>query len=222
MKKVLFIDEMVIGDHSFLRKEDGCFYFFEYTARKGYNYSEGNKLIINFKKSVTFRKHDAWRHKLRAINQIAELIKELIIPNIDFEVTFVPIPPSKSKQDKLYDDRMMQALNIACSGPNINNNVNLRELIHCRDSKDASHEQDVRPTIQELQDNMYLDENMQDGLSQNIFLFDDVITTGAHFIACKNLILQRYPEASVFGFFVARRAIEKQNLADLFDLEDLI
>ena len=40
---------------------------------------------------------------------------------------------------------------------------------------------------------------------QTIILFDDVITVGSHFKACKNLLNQRLTDVNVRGVFVARR-----------------
>lgn len=38
----------------------------------------------------------------------------------------------------------------------------------------------------------------------NIVLFDDVLTTGAHFRAYKDIILSHYPFCNVIGIFLAK------------------
>ena len=37
-----------------------------------------------------------------------------------------------------------------------------------------------------------------------IAIVDDVITTGAHFKACQELILEQYPHAAIYGIFLAK------------------
>jgi predicted amidophosphoribosyltransferase len=214
MKKLLYIDELVIDDHYFLSEGDECYYFVEYTSQKGFNFSDGNNVISNLKKKLTFKGKPAWKYKQEAIQQVATLIKTQIFDKVDISnVTLVPIPPSKSKDHELYDDRMLQVLQLAAKGVE----ADIRELILCDESMEAAHEREVRPTIAELQENMYLDDDLLDDLEDTIWLFDDVLTTGAHFIACKNLILEHNPNASVYGIFVARRVIEKLDAADDFD-----
>ena len=40
-----------------------------------------------------------------------------------------------------------------------------------------------------------------------IFIVDDVLTTGAHFVAAKSLLKRQFPETPVMGVFVARRVL---------------
>lgn len=46
------IDELTRGQHYHLSEDDTCYFFGEYTARKGYAFSNTNNLIHNFKKGV--------------------------------------------------------------------------------------------------------------------------------------------------------------------------
>jgi hypothetical protein len=215
MNELLHIDELVIADHHFLTKNDDCYYFVEYTSKQGFNFSEGNNLISNLKKKVTYKGQAPWRYKQDAIQKVARLIKAQIFDKVNISnVTMVPVPPSKSKDHELYDDRMLQVLLLASDGID----ADVRELILCAESMEAAHEQKVRrPTIAELQANMYLDEAAIPNLKDAIWLFDDVLTTGAHFIACKNLILEHNPDATVYGIFVARRVIDKLDIFDEFE-----
>ena len=45
------IDDLIRPDHSYLTDSDSCYFLGEYTARKGYAFSPGNNLVLNFKKS---------------------------------------------------------------------------------------------------------------------------------------------------------------------------
>jgi predicted amidophosphoribosyltransferase len=53
-----------------------------------------------------------------------------------------------------------------------------------------------------------VDENLCAPTPNIIALFDDVLTTGAHFVAARNVLRSRFPQAQIIGFFIARRAPE--------------
>jgi adenine/guanine phosphoribosyltransferase-like PRPP-binding protein len=38
---------------------------------------------------------------------------------------------------------------------------------------------------------------------KRIAIVDDILTTGAHFKACKTVLQERFPEAQIFGIFIA-------------------
>ena len=40
-----------------------------------------------------------------------------------------------------------------------------------------------------------------------IFIVDDVLTTGAHFVAAQSLLKRQFPETPIKGVFVARRVL---------------
>ena len=50
------------------RADEVIHYFGEYTARKGFNHSETNQLILNFKKKMDRRGLLEWRYKTAAID----------------------------------------------------------------------------------------------------------------------------------------------------------
>jgi predicted amidophosphoribosyltransferase len=50
-----------------------------------------------------------------------------------------------------------------------------------------------------------IDENLADPEPENIAVFDDILTTGTHFRAAKRVLSERFPNARIFGFFIARR-----------------
>src|SRR6266436_6706702 len=59
----------------------------------------------------------------------------------------------------------------------------------------------------ELRANYRFEEQSLAGLPRSVGIVDDVLTTGSHFRAIKDMILERLPDHRVVGFFVARRAI---------------
>jgi len=204
--RVLKIDALTLPDHHYLDAQDICYYAGEYTAGEGHAYSETNQLILNFKKSVDKRGTAQWQYKERAILQAATIFRAAI--KADAEITFVPIPPSKAKSDPLYDDRMLQLLQAVCQG----RHTDIRELVVQRESAAAAHLSDTRPTPDELVANYQLDESLAEPAPQTIFVVDDVLTTGCHFKAVKQVLEQRFPEARIVGLFLARRAPKSVDL----------
>lgn len=87
------IDSLTRSDHHYLEDSDLCYYFGEYTARKGFEKSYTNQLILNFKKSVDRKDRTEYKYKLRAIKVIADLLNNHFVHTE--KVTFVPVPPSK-------------------------------------------------------------------------------------------------------------------------------
>lgn len=97
-------------DHWHLDESDECYFFGEYTAGGGYQFSPTNQLIYNLKKGVERRDKSEWWYKEQAINTVAAVFRQAIMPEAIDSITFVPIPPSKAKSDPLYDDRMTRML----------------------------------------------------------------------------------------------------------------
>ena len=52
-------------------------------------------------------------------------------------------------------------------------------------------------------------------MGDSIGLFDDVITTGAHFKAAKSLLTERFGDVAIYGIFVARRVPRSLDVEDL-------
>ncbi len=102
----------------------------------------------------------------------------------------------------MYDDRLVQVLQRMSKGYD----ADLREMVLQRENMAAAHESDVRPSIAELVENYCIDEALAQPLRNgNLVIFDDVLTTGAHFRAAQAVLSARFPEANIHGLFVARR-----------------
>jgi predicted amidophosphoribosyltransferase len=50
----------------------------------------------------------------------------------------------------------------------------------------------------------------------DIGLFDDVLTTGAHFRAAHSVLKRAFPNARIIGLFIARRVPESSDVEDFF------
>ena len=87
--------------------------------------------------------------------------------------------------------------------------LDIRDCLTFSGKYGASHEADSRPTPDELLAELTFDPSpgrpgQRPGL---IFLFDDMLTTGAHYITAANLLAQHFPGVPVVGNFVARRVV---------------
>ena len=195
------VDELALPEHSYLSEDDVCYYIGEYTARQGYKYSATNQLISNLKKKMDQKGKWGWHYKRDAIRDVAAAFREAIGDSSLKAMTLVPVPPSKSKNDEMYDDRltqMLQAMNPALG-------VDIRELVVQDSSTLEAHLSDVRPRPDELVELYRMEESLIEPVPNCIAIVDDVLTTGSHFKAMREVLSSRFPSAHIIGLFIARR-----------------
>jgi predicted amidophosphoribosyltransferase len=182
----------------------------EYTARKGFSFSATNQLVLNFKKSVDRRGRPEWQHKERAIREVGQAFAVAVEAEWLASATLVPMPPSKEKNEPLYDDRMLRMLRaIPATQP-----LDIRELLIQQQTMEAAHDADIRPSPDQIVARYQIDESRCEPVPRTIALFDDVITTGAHFVAACRVLKGRFPQVPIFSFFIARRAPETTDFGE--------
>ena len=202
-RRLTRIDELTLDEHHHLTAEDACYFLGEYTARQGYQHSETNRLIYNLKKPMDRRNLPEWKYKEKAIQQVASSLRASIAEDKLTTHTFVPVPPSRTRDDPLYDDRMVNILNAVKE----DGRVDVRELLLQRKSVVAAHDFGDRPGPAEIEANWKLDISLVDPTPQCVAIVDDVLTTGAHFCTAKSILAKRFGEIPIIGLFVARRAL---------------
>ena len=207
------IDGLTRPDHHYLTEADECYFIGEYTARRGYAYSRTNSLISNLKKSMDRRDRPEWHYKVLAIARAASAFRTALEPRELNLLTFVPIPPSKAREDPLHDDRLIQMLHAIRPHPPLD----VRELIFQTRSTGAIHEQEVRPSPEEIAALYEVDPDLAQPVPSVIAIVDDILTTGAHFRAAKALLSSQFPGTDIIGLFIARRAPETVDPED-FDV----
>ena len=215
-KNLTEIDELTRPDHVYLATDDECFFLGEYTARKGYAYSATNQLLINLKKPMVRRGLPEWPYKGNAIRTAARAFRNGIEEEKLRKATFVPVPPSKAKNDPMHDDRMVKMIRAMDQA----NPVDCRELIVQAESMAAAHESDTRPGPDELCARYSVDQSLIEPQPTFIIVVDDLITTGAHFTAAKRVLRGVFPAVSVVGYFVARRVPETNDVEAFFEKLD--
>ena len=194
------IDDLLRNDHSYLTADDHCFFLGEYTARRGYSYSTTNNVILNFKKSVDRKGRPEWRYKEAAIRDVAAAFSSALGNDID-NFTYVPTPPSKARDDDLYDDRLVQMLRQMRPGQP----VDVRDMVVQISSGESSHLSEFRPKPDDIADTYTIDTSLVHSPRKWIAVVDDVLTTGAHFKAMQAILNQHFPDTTIIGLFVARR-----------------
>ena len=209
------IDDLTRPDHFYLTADDNCYFIGEYTARKSYAYSSTNSLILNFKKPMDRRRRPEWRYEEQAIRRAADAFRTALNRNALDRLTFVPVPPSKTKQDPLYDDRLTRMLRAIRPNPALD----IRELVVQTESTDAVHLSGVRPAPDQIEELYSVDEASTAPSPKAIAVVDDILTTGAHFRAVKSALSVWFPAIPVIGLFIARRAPDAADFGDFSDIE---
>jgi len=206
MNNLLAIDYLTVNDHSYLNlTEDECYFLGTYTSNEGFNSSNSNNsLILNLKKKPSTSALPGYHYKQKAINQIASYINNIFDDQALSQITFIPIPPSKIPGHVDYDDRMLRVLQKAFD----KRGADIRELVTQVNSRECSHESEIRPSISDLENNLQINTSLEKSLKNTIILFDDIITSGTHFKAIKNVLSERYPDKKIIGVFVCRRVFD--------------
>ena len=184
------VDELAMPDHPYLSEDDVCYYIGEYTAKKRYSYSATNGLISNFKKEMNRKGMPQWRYKGEAIQQVASTFREALGEVALKGLTFVPVPPSESKDEPMHDDRLTQMLRAV----DPSRKLDIREIVFQSVSTPKSHRSDNRLRPDELIELYRLDESLAEPPPNCIAIVDDLLTAGSHFRAMKSVLAPRFPK----------------------------
>ena len=211
------IDEVTRGDHWYLRRTDVCRYLGEYTAGKGFGYSATNGLILDLKTPVSRTGRRNPPQKEKAIAGAAAALRRALEPGLLERAVFVPVQPSKAKDDDGYDDRLVRLLKaVRPERP-----LDVRELIVQRRSVEPTHRRAARLRASDIEEMYGIDEAFEgegegevkgegegeaEGLKAGlVVVVDDLLTSGAHFRAAQRVLSRRFPGIDVVGLFLARR-----------------
>ena len=196
------IDDQNRRDHFNLGADDECYFFYEYTSGKDYQFSDTNSLISNLKKKPSLAATVQYQYKLRAIHRCGVALGNAISAAWLAGATFVPVPPSKAPADPEYDDRITRI----CRAIPAAHAIDVREIVVQTQSLEAAHESEGRrPSIDDLLAVYQIDESKTQPTPKSIGIVDDVLTVGTHFCAMKRVLAGRFPGVRIVGFFIARR-----------------
>lgn len=211
--KLMKIDELLLPNHHHLAEEDNCYFLMTYTPGMKWDHSDGNGVIANLKKHPSTKNTTQWIYKEKEIKKVAWMLQKTLPTLGDLsKITFVPIPPSKAPESPEYDDRMAQVLSLIDLPK-----FEYRELLFTAEDRGALHGNSKPRDIQEIADNISIEHELLAGVRENIVLVDDMITTGASFCACRQVLQAEFPHANYSGLFVTRR----QPRSAALDFDDL-
>lgn len=207
--KLQKIDEALLPEHSCLESTDYCYFIGEYAGKQGFDYKHPtqaienmNDVIQNFKKPMDRKGRPEWDHKEQAILKIAHWLMSTPSWEKLKNATWVPIPPSKTKFDSQYDNRLWQVL---LKMKAHENSLDMRELLLATSNREAAHNPGAaRPSISDHLDNFALNNSQENPKPRAIVLFDDIITSGATFKAAQIIIQKIFLNLPIIGLFIAR------------------
>jgi hypothetical protein len=196
--------------HFHLNAQHRCYFWGEYTSwnhtrGKNADFSETNRLIADLKTPRELKDNaQEWTRKSAAIDRVSEAFGRFWRwSELADKALLVPMPTSKARADPLRDDRMdrvvegiktQTGLPLACA-----------PLLMSDGSLEPSHSAAARPKLRRLVSSMSVESAaIPTQAPTMVFLFDDVLTTGAHFVASSTHLQRVFPQARIIGTFVAR------------------
>lgn len=199
-----FIDR-VEKEGLLLSGSDSCYYYLVHTPG-GYTASKANSRIANFKKDPKFRgDRIVWGYKLREIEKFADDVSAFLIygkiadiVELFGDAAIAPMPTSKPKSHPEYDDRLPALCRLVA---NRVGNITFEDPFDMAYEVTPSHAGGSR-NVEQLKRAIVFN-----GISSDtniLILVDDVITTGAHFVACKEIVERFYPNIMIIGLFLSR------------------
>ena len=198
------IDDRTRADHWYLRRTDVCRYLGEYTAGKGLAYSATNTLILDLKLPVSHARRWEQPQKEKAIACAAAALRQALKASVLDRAVFVPVPPSKAKDDDGHDDRLVRMLRaVRPERP-----LDVRELIVQTSSVEPTHRRSRRLRASDIEEMYRIDETQEAPAAGLVVVVDDLLTSGAHFRAAQRLLSRHFPDTDVAGLFLARRLME--------------
>ena len=217
------IDRLTVANHRYLSKDDECYYLGEYTPGwltpgPAWTYSPTNNVISNFKRSVEWREErpDVWAYKQQAIREVARSFScglwGLCIQQSFDQVACVPTPTHHRKDDPDYDSRLVDMLKIVVSNFNDARSastkfrhprIGIREWVQRLDHSQPAHKGN-RLSPSELIPYHRVAVPQGTRSPRIIAIVDDVITEGAHYVAMRNLLSDKFPTTRIIGLFAAR------------------
>lgn len=194
------IDKRLEVSASELSQDDECYYFLDHTSG-GYQESQANQDIFNLKKPMSRNGKADWHYKGKAIRKFSNDLSSFIngaLLELDTTV-LTAIPTSKRHDNPEYDDRLIQVI----QNTSIATGIDWIETFEAKADMQESHNGGTRSIEAISRNTGMLPTASKLGDYETCILVDDVITSGAHFIACKQILQKSFPHLEVIGAFWA-------------------
>lgn len=190
------------NSYPYIKDDDVCIYAREYIAGGcGYKGGPTNKLILNFKKPPSKKELSEWQYRIQAVRTFKTEAEKLF--NQDSDISITAIPSSKHKAHSEYDCRFEDLFKeLLKSRPCLN----IEWPIEVKQTGRATHQGD-RQHPDRIKKN-YIWKGFKT-TPNRLYVFDDVLTTGAHFRAFSNFLKNNKYTRQIIGTFWSR-AIYKE------------
>jgi hypothetical protein len=180
-----------------LQETDECYYAKDYIAGAGFQGGIVNSDILNFKKTPTL---SGQQYRTQAIQKFADEVSHFLDCDLGKIFSVTAIPSSKIKTDSEYDNRFedfFQELKKRCPC------IDVVWPVIAMSSVPATHQsKSPRNPIMIMQNYQF---NGFDGFTPDrLIVFDDLLTSGAHFRAYKDFLIQSKFKGEVIGVFWAK------------------
>ena len=183
--------------HRHINNDDICIYSREYIS-EGYTASQTNSLILNFKKSPSKKANRSeWTYRQQAIEQFKNEIETLF--KQDLSITITALPSSKHKTDSEYDKRFEDLFKELLKSRPL---LKVEWPVEIKETSQASHLGGERNPA-DIKKN-YIWKKFEDSRIKRLCVFDDVLTTGAHFRAISDFLRENGYTGKIIGIFWAR------------------
>lgn len=200
-----WLDASACADHVLLESTDHCAYLADYEPGPEALKAGFSQMMWHFKCRPSLARGDprlALR-KERALRIMAGWLRQALGRETVESWTWVPIPPSRHRDDPDFDDRLTRTLALAFEGYDLDQ----RAMLLQASSTAADHRSRRRLPEGSLHELLQLDAvSIQAGpLRGGIALFDDVLASGKHFRCCVRRLRERFPYMPIHGIFLMRR-----------------
>jgi len=175
-----------------------------YTVHRGFDYSETNNLISNFKKKPNSSSL-ILRYKTLAIERFAAESCKLFCYTsaLQHKFSLVPVPPSKLINNPEFDDRVDRVARRVAS---LCTNVTYRPLLKGIKNRDPAHKSNEYRSMETIYESISIDSQLVSQYQPGTILviFDDVTTSGASFEASRLHLQKTFPGEKIIGVIWAK------------------
>ena len=191
--------------HHHIKATDYCLCKREYVSGYGYKGGPTNQLILNFKKPPLKQKTFEWKYRKQAVIRFKKEIESLFKP--DLKISITAIPSSKHRSDPKYDRRFEDLFQeLLKSRPSLKVEWPI-EVIKTLPSSHQEGRRDPEP----IKRNYTWKGFSQKSPPKRLCVFDDVLTTGAHFRAVSDFLRENDYEGQIIGVFWSRAILSKKD-----------
>lgn len=85
--------------------------------------------------------------------------------------------------------------------------MDVRPMLETINTREPASQSDMPRSVSKIKAGMRFNEEeaTRRPAPEKIIVLDDMITTGATYVACKELLMERFGEIPVYGLFIVRR-----------------